>query len=885
MTGSVPPGVGEAVDSSGSRDQADRFRYPGSAPFGDTDVDRLLFHGRQREVDTVLHSILSFDLFLLYSPSGMGKTSLLNAGVLQHLRERNLWPVTLRLNDPSTPVVELIEEQILGASATSPDITVGRNPYLLGVDSAHASLWDVLSGLEVWKGNTLQQPVLIFDQFEELFTLGWDDDDRTRFIASFGEVVRRHRISPTEHPNDSARLPPPNVKIVVVVREDSLGELERLAVDVPQIMQNRFRLEGLNPTQAEAAICEPARMDDDRLAKPFTYSPDAANAIIDFLRSKQENGRTVVTRFVEPSQLQIVCEHVERSILPQKVTAKDLQAAVVIAEGDLGGKAGLDRILRDFYRNKLQLFPPRVRRKVRALCETGLISQQRRRLSVEEGEIKNRFGVERARLDELIAYRLVRAEPRVGSVYYELAHDTLVTPILAFREAVRKARRRRWLVALLGVAALVGLVVSMPLLADEDRQLLDVGGPMASGVIADSDRDRVGFELAGSGDEMLAVTVLAGGGLEPVLEVRDPAGRLEVQTGPENGAATVVVRGDVTGRYEVVVHGAGSSSGSFDLSVTPADVVDVTVGDVVNGRISRLGAVNVFAVAGGDETVVVEVSPARTLDAALRFRTPDNAAAQLDEEGPGHREVVLVGGELVGQHVIVVSGGGSSWGSFQLVVRPAAAIAVGVGDIVPDKIAYPGDTVVYDVATTGAAPLVIEVVPDTGLDVALEVTGAAGTPAVVNEGTTGDTETATATSGAAGHYRVIVRGFRSSTGDFELYVRVPPERQMLDFTVTVEWDADGGHYSALVDTSGVDDAAEIRFVDGNDLTTEIRQELTLANDERGMVFEGSSPRLAATGDPADFDAYSFRLHEGLDGLWTIDAACRDGACYPAFTTS
>ena len=57
---------------------ADANRYPGSPPFGDTEVDRLLFRGRAAETDEVLHSILSYDLFLVYAVSGMGKTSLLD---------------------------------------------------------------------------------------------------------------------------------------------------------------------------------------------------------------------------------------------------------------------------------------------------------------------------------------------------------------------------------------------------------------------------------------------------------------------------------------------------------------------------------------------------------------------------------------------------------------------------------------------------------------------------------------------------------------------------------------------------------------------------------------------------------------------------------------
>jgi len=55
------------------------YRYPGSPPFRDVDLDRRLFKGRDEEAKKVFHSILSSDVFLLYAVSGMGKSSLLNA--------------------------------------------------------------------------------------------------------------------------------------------------------------------------------------------------------------------------------------------------------------------------------------------------------------------------------------------------------------------------------------------------------------------------------------------------------------------------------------------------------------------------------------------------------------------------------------------------------------------------------------------------------------------------------------------------------------------------------------------------------------------------------------------------------------------------------------
>ena len=152
-----------------------------------------------------------------------------------------------------------------------------------------------------------------------------------------------------------------------------------------------------------------------------------------FLRTREERGERVLTPSVDPSQLQIICQHLERIILPRKEATAAPAAIAEISEADLGGDDGLNEILGDFYRREIEEFSPEDRNLVRSLCENGLISKSNRRLSLEEGEIQSNFGVSSQLLDELVSRRLVRAEPRVGSVYYELAHDTLVAPILAYR--------------------------------------------------------------------------------------------------------------------------------------------------------------------------------------------------------------------------------------------------------------------------------------------------------------------------------------------------------------------------------------------------------------------------------------------------------------------
>ena len=60
-----------------------------------------------------------------------------------------------------------------------------------------------------------------------------------------------------------------------------------------------------------------------------------------------------------------------------------------------------------------------------------LISPDRRRLSLEETEIKRLLGIPAEALRELVDHRLLRRDLRADSAYYELGHDSLIEPVLS----------------------------------------------------------------------------------------------------------------------------------------------------------------------------------------------------------------------------------------------------------------------------------------------------------------------------------------------------------------------------------------------------------------------------------------------------------------------
>ncbi len=145
------------------------------------------FHGRDREAAALLGHVLDASVTVLYGRSGLGKTSLLQAGLFPALRAQHFFPVYVRfdLKPDSPPITLQLRDCVLKAIAE--EVNDCARP------SDRESLWEYLhrADLELWsEQNYLLTPVIVLDQFEEIFTLGDRVPDLIRaFRDEFGDLV------------------------------------------------------------------------------------------------------------------------------------------------------------------------------------------------------------------------------------------------------------------------------------------------------------------------------------------------------------------------------------------------------------------------------------------------------------------------------------------------------------------------------------------------------------------------------------------------------------------------------------------------------------------------------------------------------------------------
>src|SRR5262249_55833204 len=92
----------------------------------------------------------------------MGKSSLINAGLVEPLRQRKYLPIVVRLNDLTQGLAQSLLDSVRHAARHSRIDIVGGDA---------TSAWRFFKTAEFWsEHNDLLRPVLILDQFEEIFT-------------------------------------------------------------------------------------------------------------------------------------------------------------------------------------------------------------------------------------------------------------------------------------------------------------------------------------------------------------------------------------------------------------------------------------------------------------------------------------------------------------------------------------------------------------------------------------------------------------------------------------------------------------------------------------------------------------------------------------------
>jgi len=408
-------------------------RYPGVPPF--TTRQANIFFGRDYDIEMLQKLISLRKQVLLYSKSGLGKTSLLNAGVLPKL-EGKFTVLKIRFFayiknislSPIDTVIEVIKATILNVENLPNTIL----DDLILDEQYKKSLWFLFKKIQLFNRTRF---ILVFDQFEELFS--YPVEQIELFKNQLHELLYidvpdnymqliANKAGFDEHKQIDALYEKIDLRTVYAIRSDRLSLLNHLADKIPDIQKTFYELKPLELDQAKLAIVNPANAgannNETFETEPFNYDENAVDTIIQKL---SVNG----TQAIDITQLQIVCQRIETIVaMKQNETLNSRKVVIIISD-----LPEFNDIYKNFYKEAVN--KTKEPEKVRKFIEDQLIGKNQR---ISLDSINCEYFVNAETLQNLVDTRLLDVEPNsTGGYNYELSHDNLIEPIL------EEAKQRR----------------------------------------------------------------------------------------------------------------------------------------------------------------------------------------------------------------------------------------------------------------------------------------------------------------------------------------------------------------------------------------------------------------------------------------------------------
>ncbi|HEV2764376.1 MAG TPA: WD40 repeat domain-containing protein [Pyrinomonadaceae bacterium] len=439
--------------------------YQGLIPY--TEQDAPFFFGREKETRIIIANLFASPLTLLYGASGVGKSSVLRAGAVKQLRERDGLLVVFFSawqSDPSSGLRRAVADAAAGLAdgdVPSPPASATLAEYL----AAYARQLD-------------RRLMVVLDQFEEYFLYNPQDD---AFAAEFPKAVMQ---------------PDAPVNFLVAIREDFYAKLDRFEGRIPILYDNYIRVEHLEREAARDAVIRPVETYNSLYAADgygVTLEPSLVETVLDEVQTGRvtlrksttgggevaaSSGRPGPNLAIETPYLQLVMTRLwneERRAWGEETRGGPRQLKLATLE-KLGGSESIVRTHLDTAMNRFDAREQEVAAGVFHYLVTPsgtkiahTATDLAKSAKVDEGEVAAVLGkLADPRLRILRSVDPLPDQP--DTPRYEIFHDVLAEPVLDWRSRfaerqslaeseAKVARLRRNFVAA-GVVILFMLVIT-----------------------------------------------------------------------------------------------------------------------------------------------------------------------------------------------------------------------------------------------------------------------------------------------------------------------------------------------------------------------------------------------------------------------------------------
>lgn len=415
--------------------------------------ENQIIYGRNREIEELSQCVLNNNETVLYGKSGIGKSSIINAGILPVARANEYIPIVVRLDHSNKhSYIKQINDQICKFTTICNCST--------NKDIDDQLLWEYFHTREfklTANAESKSKLLIVFDQFEEIFTLQGNATVKNQFFKEIGDVLNdvmpkslvvESKVEKPENTTQNTEettqitgfasmtdlfssiaaqvenannqyIEDNDIHFVFTLREDFLSEFEYYTHRIPSLKQHRYGLRPINEEQAAEIIMKP---------RPELIDEDVARLIIETVTNR--------TDFTLGDEPEIDVDAAVLSLfLSQIYDKRETEQDVISIE--LVKTFGKD-IIKDFYEESIEgLSHDQI-----DFLEEELLTGENRRDSLSRSDFKA-GGFTEEELKRLIdEKKLLRQFYYEGDLRVEFIHDVLCN-VVSHRIEQRELRKSK----------------------------------------------------------------------------------------------------------------------------------------------------------------------------------------------------------------------------------------------------------------------------------------------------------------------------------------------------------------------------------------------------------------------------------------------------------
>lgn len=422
--------------------------YVGLRPYREEDYK--LFFGRDREIRVISSNLQARPLTVLYGASGVGKSSVLQAGVVRRLKQQSGAAVLYFRDWQSQSLLSGILQQA---------------SELVNGNGAEA------------RPEPAKRTFLLLDQFEEFLLYHATDSWGEQFASVLSQIINR-RDGQTN--------------VLIGIRDDGLYKLDRrFNLRIPNLLRDTLEVERMDDKGATEAIVQPLAVVSESLSgdKQYTVEPELVLAILHQVQAGHvhvsDSAGIGSTRLrpkevrIETAYLQLVLtklwEEEQRKWEEQRKKGEvhfrrlDPSAGVSLRSENLtlhlktlNDLGGAENIVRNHVSSVMSQLATNRQRDIAAKMFQYLVTPSRSKIAQATSDLVTWAEHPESEVRPVLDALTDRSESRIlrrlsDPEQYEIFHDVLAQPLLDWRRAHSEALERKRALRLIFLA--IALVI------------------------------------------------------------------------------------------------------------------------------------------------------------------------------------------------------------------------------------------------------------------------------------------------------------------------------------------------------------------------------------------------------------------------------------------